>query len=371
MTSPSISLRTRLTLSHLAVVAVGIVTMLIAGSRLAPGFIDQHMQDMERMAGSMMDGQMTATIEEGVLRGFNQALLVAGVVSAIAALAVSLVAARRLLRPLDSVREATRRLAAGSYTERVPLPGEAELAALAADVNALGVALEATEQRRMQLIDEVAHELRTPLATITGYMEGLIDGVFPATEETFAAAGKEAARLERLADDLSRLSRSEEGPDLKPEVVDLGTLAADVAERLRPQFDDQGVHLDVDVPPSMTVVADPDRMTQVFTNIIGNALSYTGPGGDVRVSGAVSKGAARIAIRDTGRGLSPTQLEAVFDRFYRADRAAPGGTGIGLTIARAIVRGHGGEIEAVSPGLGEGSTFSVVLPLARNAATPQ
>ncbi len=366
MTNPFNSLRTRLLLSHLAVVAAGVVTVLIAANWLAPTFVDSHVREMENMAGSMMGHQMISDFRDGVLSGLGQAVLLAAVVSGVVAVAVAVVSSRRLLRPLDAVRAATRRLAAGSYSERVPEPRESELAALATDVNALASALQQTERRRLRLISEVSHELRTPLATIKGYAEGLVDGVFPADEEVLTAVGREAARLERLAADLNELSRSEEGQiDLRLEPGDLATLAGEVAERLRPQFQDQGVDLVVEAVPPLPAEFDRDRMTQVFTNIIGNALTYTSPGGRVTIRGELTDREVRVAVIDTGRGVAPEQLSTVFERFYRVDRSAPGGTGIGLTIARDIARRHGGDLTASSPGLGAGATFTVAIPRSR------
>lgn len=364
MTRPFASLRARLTLSHLVVVFVGGTTMLIAGNRLAPGFIDQHIEDMEMMARGTMDHESMLNLEDAILAGFGRALLLAAVVSIVAALLVALVLSSRLLRPLDLIRRVTRRLAAGAYDERLPEPRESELAALAADVNSLASALEETEARRLRLVGEVAHELRTPLATIKGYMEGLIDGVFAPDEEVFVAVEREAERLERLAIDLNRLSRAEEEQDLlRLEPVDVLAVAAEVADRLQPQFADHDIDLHVASGPTATIQADRDRIAQVFTNVIGNALSYTPRGGRVTVTGDVGDDEIRVHVTDTGRGLTPDQLDAVFERFYRGDRSAPGGTGIGLTIARSIARRHGGDIDARSPGPGSGSTFTITLPV--------
>ncbi len=182
------------------------------------------------------------------------------------------------------VRDATRRLANGHYDERVAEPGELELAELARDVNRLAVELETTERRRARLVSEVAHEMRTPLTTIDGYVEGMLDGVFEPSEEVLVAVGEETSRLQRLASDLAELSRSEEGAtELHLRVVDLGELAASSAERLRPQFDEKGVSLSVAAGPPLPVEVDPDRIAQVLTNLFGNALTYTPAGGRVEV----------------------------------------------------------------------------------------
>ncbi|MBT8192197.1 MAG: HAMP domain-containing histidine kinase, partial [Acidimicrobiia bacterium] len=359
MTKRFRSLRTRLLASHVAVVLVGLLTMLIMGNRLAPTFVDEHLQTMETTMGGSMGHNVVTDLEEGIFGGFDRALLAAGAASTAAALLVAAFASGRLLRPLEAVGRATRRLAGGSYGERVSIPAESELAALAEDVNELAAALQDTEQRRIQLISELAHELRTPLATIKGYMEGLTDGVFEPTEEIFAAAGREATRLERLATDLSTLSRFEGGRlDLQLAPAHLGAIAREVAVHLEPQFRDQAVDLVVVDQPRIPVVVDADRIAQVFTNILGNALSYTPSGGRVEISGGSDKTTAWVTVSDTGKGIDPSQLEAVFDRFFRGERSAPGGTGIGLTIARRIARLHGGDVTAHSDGPGTGSSFT-------------
>lgn len=357
------SLRTRLVLSHVAVVVAGVTTLLIAGNRLAPVLVGSHFRQMESLAGSMMGRGQIVDLEQGILVGFSRALLIAAAASTVVALLAAAIGSARLLRPIGVIQRATRRLAEGNYSERVTPPRESELAALADDVNTLASALQDTEARRIRLVSEVAHELRTPLATIKGYMEGLVDGVFPPTAEIFVATAREAGRLERLASDLSELSRSEEdGLDLEIRLLDLAMVAIETAERLRPQFDDSGVGLVVNPLPVLDVDADKDRMAQVLTNIIGNALTYTPEGGSVSISGEVEGGEVLVTVTDTGLGLAPDQLQVVFERFFRADRSLPGGTGIGLTIARNIVRQHGGNITVTTPGLGEGSTFVVRLP---------
>jgi histidine kinase len=346
------------------VVAVGIAVLLLAGNRLGSAFANDHLRSMAGMMGGMgMDG--TILLEEGIDAAFTRGLLWAAVISGGAATAAATYATYRVLLPLDEVRRVARRLATGSYHERVPIPEEEELAAVASDVNALAQALEETEQRRLQLIAEVAHELRTPVTTLKGYLEGLLDGVFDADPETLASAIHETNRLQRLADDLGALSRAEEGRvDLRPETLDLSRMASEVAERLRPQFDDKQVTLDLEPGPSLPVRADRDRTAQVLTNLIGNALAYTPAAGRVVIRPALEAGMAHIAVSDTGRGLTSEQRTLVFDRFYRADRSTGSGTGIGLTIARSLARRQGGEITVSSPGPGMGSTFVLSLPTA-------
>jgi histidine kinase len=350
-------------LSYVAVVFVGVITVLVATSLLAPAFLHEHIVMMEGIADPDASQAVIDDFEQGIFTGFGQALFISAILSTIAALIVGILASNRFLRPIDDIRSATRRLASGAYSERIVPPPEAELAALARDVNALAQTLEDTEQERLRLISEVAHELRTPLATIKGYMEGLVDGVFPATDEVFIATGREAARLERLAADLSELSRVEErAMDLRFEPLDIGEIATDVANRLEPQFTTKGVALTVSPMPTLRALVDRDRMAQVFTNIIGNALSYTPEGGTVDVTGTTVGHNVSVSVNDTGRGLTEQQLDIVFDRFYRADRSAPGGAGIGLTIARSLVEAQRGTITASSPGPDLGTTIAITLP---------
>ena len=357
------SLRFRFVISHLAVIIVGAIVLLFMGNAVGPGFLQGHLDDMARTFGTMPEG-MRVQLEEGFTSAFASALLVAVSVSVAAALLAAAFVAGRVLRPLEAIRIAARRLASGSYGERVPEPRESELAALAAEVNSLAEALDSVEARRVRLISEVAHELRTPLSTIQGYMEGLIDGVFEPSDIIFHASAKEAARLKRLAADLSTLSQALEGTitlDMQP--LDLMEVAREVAFRLRPQFEDQNVALEIDASQSLMVEGDHDRLAQVFTNLIGNALSATASGGVVRVLPRRVREGAEIGIRDTGRGIAPDQLDLIFERFYRADSSRSGGTGIGLTIARSIMRLHGGDVNASSDGLGRGAVFTVTIPL--------
>jgi len=272
--------------------------------------------------------------------------------------------ARRITGPLRAMGSAARSLAAGNYAVRVPKPTETELADLAGDINALAEELEQTEHQRLQLIGDVAHELRTPLQTIEGSMEALLDGVVEPSEEVFAAIAEEAARLKRLAFDLSNLSKTEEGSlGLDRRSLDLRQEVGDVIELLDHQFDAKGVNLSLRSGPSVTVEADGDRLAQIVTNVIGNALAYTDPGGSVTVDVLAEDGRALVRVDDTGRGLGQDDLDHIFERFYRVDDRAGTGTGVGLTIARTLARAHGGEISAASPGVGKGSRFEIELPV--------
>jgi two-component system, OmpR family, sensor histidine kinase BaeS len=228
--------------------------------------------------------------------------------------------------------------------------------------------LEATEHRRVALIGDVAHELRTPLATIEGYTEGVLDGVVAPTEETWALIYDEVGRLTRLVGDLQVLSRAE-ARQLPLHAVTLvpGELIAQAQARLAPQYDEKGVALLTDVPPGLPAVqADPDRILQVLVNLLGNALRAPSAGGQVRVRTRLERDALVIEVCDTGMGIAPEHLPHLFERFYRVDKARSrtlGGHGIGLTISKALIEAHGGQLWAASDGPGSGATFTFTLPL--------
>ncbi|HEY3547269.1 MAG TPA: HAMP domain-containing sensor histidine kinase, partial [Propionicimonas sp.] len=235
------------------------------------------------------------------------------------------------------------------------------------DVNAMASRLAETEGRRVRLLGEVAHEVRTPLTVLDGYVEGLQDGVFEPTPEVYGELAAELRRLRRLSDDLGTLSAAEEGvPRLRREPVDVAAVVAVAAERLRPQLQDAGLGLTVESEGPAVVAADRDRVAQVVTNLVGNALAATPPGGSVHVTCRSDGRWAKIDVQDTGVGLAEPDLERIFERFYRVPGAAApaGGSGIGLTIARGIARAHDGDLVAASNGPGHGSVFTLRLPLA-------
>jgi signal transduction histidine kinase len=301
-------------------------------------------------------------IQEEYDKALTTSLLVAIGIGLLIALGLGYFFSGRVLRTIGTVNRSAERLAAGHYDVRVPEPREAELAELAVSVNTLADSLSRTEQFRARLVSDLAHEIRNPLSTIEGYMEGLIDGVLPAERETYEAVAREAHRLQRLTRDLSTLSKAQEGElTYAREPVDLAAAAQSVVEALRMQFELNDVSLHIDLDEELPVTGDPDRLAQALTNLLGNALGHTPPGGQVQVAGGAEDATCAIAIRDSGEGIPPEQLEPIFDRFTRLDPEQPG-TGIGLNIARTLIRGQGGDVTATSDGPGLGATFTLRLP---------
>ena len=372
------SLPWRLFISYAVVIVIGAAVAYVTVRLLAPTLFDHQMTMLggDHMGMGMGPGGQSGTagsVQSAFLSALTTALLVGVLASAAAAGLAAAFVTSRLLRPLNAVRAATRRIAAGRYQASVPVPKVPELAALAGDVNTLATELASTETRRTRLLGEVAHEMRTPLTALEGYMEGLIDGVFAPEPEILGAASDELRRLRRLADDLSALSRAEEQRlDLHPADTDLADLTRRAAGRLAPQFSDGHITLTVRAPGPLPVRADPDRITQILTNIIGNALTATPAAGTVTIDARTAGQRAQVAVSDTGAGLAAEDLERVFERFYRApgQPRRSSGSGIGLTIARNIARAHGGEVTASSAGPGQGATFVLTIPLRTSTPAP-
>ena len=365
-------LRSKIFLAHLLVIAVGVVTLFAATLSIAPTLFDRLMGAMMGPSAPSMGGMM-AGMAETTAQAFRAAMLQALLLSAgaatLAAVAVSLFVSARIVTPIQRLLAASRRIASGHYAERVIASQTDELGALAAQFNTMAAELEAAERRRVALIGDVAHELRTPLATIEGYTEGLLDGVVAPGEETWALLHDEVGRLRRLVQDLQELSRAEARQlplHLRP--CDPAELVSQALARITPQFAEKEITLITAIPSSLPAVqADADRIMQVLINLLGNALRYTPSGGTVRLSAERQDGLVAFHVADSGIGIAPEHLAHLFERFYRVDKArsrALGGSGIGLTIAKALVEAHDGHIWAISPGLDQGATFSFTLPIA-------
>lgn len=353
----------RFTLSHLLVAVVGGLVTFGVVWWLAPALFDQQMGLGPGGAGRGTGQGYGQALRTSFAAAVTNSLLVGTLSGAVVAAVAGLLLARQLLRPLARVGTAVGELARGNYTHQVPVPRETELASLVTDVNALGSELQATEDRRLRLLSEVAHEMRTPLTVIDGYVEAMIDGVLPAEPERLGQVSTEVRRLRRLSDDLSALSRAEEGRlNLAIGPVDLDELAVSVVDRLLTQAQDGGITLTA-IPGAGVVQADADRTVQVFTNLIGNAIRATPSGGRITLRGTRAAGRAAMSVEDTGEGLAPAELDRVFERFYRVPGSASvsDGSGIGLTVSRAYMRAQGGDLTVTSAGPGRGATFTATF----------
>ena len=357
----------KLFLSYLVIITVAFVVLGVVAQAQAPVSLAHHAESMGSLSGG--NAALVADLYRSFAAAVNEVIAVAMVAATLAAIVVSFFTSGRIVKQIDVMMRASQRIAAGDYRQRVPVASQDELGQLAESFNTMAATLEQTEERRLELIGNVAHELRTPLASIKSVMEGLIDGVLPPEQDTFAAVQREVSRLQRLVGDLQDLSRAEAGQialDLKP--LSPASLVQTVTQYLAPQFQDKGVSLQVDVPPGLPLVrADANRITQVLTNLLGNALQYTPAGGTVGVSAANHAQEVVFTVQDTGIGIAPEHLPHIFERFYRVDKSrsrAGGGSGIGLTIAKHLVEQQGGRISARSAGPSQGSTFTFTLPRA-------
>ena len=363
------SLGTKLFAAQVLVILAGSATLLLVALTIGPGIFRHHIRDAL--------GIVPLDVGRHLDHAFGQAMLVAlGVAVAAAlvtALAVSWLVAVRVVRPIRGLAGAATRIAAGAYGARVPAGGGDEIATLAAAFNELAASLEAAETRRRELLADVAHELRTPLATVEGYVEGLADRVLEPDDETWSALRTETRRLARLVDDLRKVSLAEERQlDLRIVRLSLADLVEAALHSARPAFVAKGVRLEQRLGSRLPRIdADPDRLGEVLGNLLENALRHTPAGGGVEISARRDRHLVELAVADTGEGLAPEHLDRVFERFYRADVARArlsGGSGIGLTIVRAIVEAHRGVIRAESDGPGCGSRFVITLPVASAAA---
>lgn len=360
--------------SYLVIIVLGVVVLVLASQFILPTSFDRHMSGM--MNGGMMSGMMGTSDSMSQLyvdfrASFNEALLYAALTAMIAAIALSFLFSRSVVAPVLAMSLATQRIADGRYDERVQAAGDDELARLASRFNQMAEKLDQVESMRRRLIGDVSHELRTPLTAIKGSMEGLMDGVLPANDETFQQIHAEADRLNRLVDDLQELSRVESRAyQLEFRPLDVSSLVQTVTKRLMPQAETKRISLHFELAPDLPpILADEGRAIQILTNLTGNALQYTPEGGRVTISAKRVDNEIRFSVRDTGIGIPPEHLSHIFDRFYRVDksrsRQSGGGSGIGLTIARALVEALGGRIWVESEGDGKGSTFNFTMPVAK------
>lgn len=356
----------RLAASLALVVIAGAVTLLVVALIVAPQVFHAHLHGV---LGASIEPTVQTHVDEAFANAILIALGVAVPVALLTAFAVAWVVAHRLGRSVTAVAVAADRIAGGDLRARVAAPAIGpEFAQLAAAFNAMADRLAETESARRQLIGDLAHELRTPLASLEATMDAVIDGVLPADAATMATLEEQTDRLSHLVADMATVSRAEERQlSLNPERISPTDVVADVVAAEHPRFAAARVHLDLDVLGEVpTVRVDAQRIAEALGNLLDNALRHTPPRGQVRVLvRADDTGAALIEVSDTGEGFDPADAGRIFERFYRGEisRTRNGaGSGVGLTIARAIVEAHGGTLTARSAGPETGATFRIHLP---------
>lgn len=371
------SLSTRLLVGQLIVVFASVATAGLVSSVVGPSIFHRHMLQAAPQPTAPEILHMEYAFRDASTVALATGLVVALTVAAV----VSWYVGRRLRASLRGITTAAGEVAAGRYDVELPEHGNGEeLDELAAAFNTMADTIRHTEVTRRRLLTDVGHELRTPLATMSSHLDGLEDGIIDWDPELQRLFRDEVTRMSALARDISAVSRAEEGAvRLDPVRMDAVDVVTAAVNELTAAFEDKGVRLRTEFPApagsegSTTVLVDPARMGQVLVNLLSNALRHTPAGGAVTVCVRPTAGtppepdAVLILVHDTGEGIAAAQLPHLFERFYRGSSAREhdrAGSGVGLTISRALVRRHGGALTATSAGTGSGSTFTVRLPRA-------
>ena len=313
---------------------------------------------------------------QAVLAYFGQNLLLplaeAGAVAAVLAVILSVVLARSIASPLRRMAATAQAIAQGSYAQPAPVSGPNEVRALGQALNTMAREVQAAQQTQHDFVANVSHELKTPLTSIQGFAQAMLDGAASTPEAMQRSAGiiySEADRLRRLVEGLLDLARLEAGRAAFPRsLLDLGLVLSATLEKFGLRAKDKGVALQAQLPPQMpAMLGDADRLAQVFTNLLDNAIEHTPAGGRVTLEAQVSAGGVSVAVTDSGEGIPAEDLQRIFERFYQVDKSrakpeARSGVGLGLYISKEIVDAHGGTLRAESL-QGVGSRFTVWLPL--------
>ncbi len=359
------SLTWKLLAAQLAVIVAGSATLAVVAFSIGPSIFHRHVREAL--------GFVPPAVMQHLDDAFGQALwlsLAVGIAAAtVTAATVSWIVSMRIVRPVRDLASAARGVSRGNYSARVDVGGSDEVTVLGRAFNEMAASLSSAEERRRQLLSDVAHELRTPLATIDAYLEGLADGVVEPGADTWRLLRHETSRLGRLTEDVTKVSLAEERQlDLRLRRVAARKLLDVAARAAAPAFAAKGVKLEIEPGDgTANVEVDVDRLGEVLANLLANALRHTPTGGTVTLAARRDGGDVLLSVADTGEGLAPDDLDRVFERFYRVDRARSredGGSGIGLAIARALVEAHGGRLGAESGGPGLGARFVCRLPSA-------
>jgi signal transduction histidine kinase len=306
--------------------------------------------------------------EREYIDSINRALFLAVGMAGVIAIALTFVLSRGILRRVAALTTAVQKMARGDLHQRVDNGAKDEIGRLAHAFNAMADSLARIEQLRRNMVSDVAHELRTPLSNIRGYLEALQDGVVQPTRETIDSLFEEAMLLNRLVDDLQELALAEAGQlKLARQQVTIAELVDKAMQALQYRASDHQISLQTQVTPDLPAVyVDAERIGQVLRNLLSNAVEYTPPGGQVIVNACQMQDHIEVSVHNHGIGIAPEHLPYLFERFYRVDSSrtrATGGSGLGLAIVKQLVQAHGGRVWAQSV-LNQDAKFFFTLPLA-------
>lgn len=358
-----LGLAPRLLLNNILVIVAGAGTVLVTALLVGPAVFEAHLESVRPIPDPLVLEHVARAFDESILVSLGVGILMAGLTGA----AISWLVARRLAAPVAEAAEVASRLADGRLHARLGDPAMGpEFTTLTGSINELAHRLESSEQTRRQLTRELAHQLRTPVASLSATIEAVREGVLPVDEESLATLDAQSRRLGRLVDDLEVVSRAQERQLLiHPEPVTVASLVDTALAAHRERFRAAGVDLSSAVEDATPeVMVDPDRIEEVLGNLLDNALRHTPAGGTVTVTARhgddPKRATAVIEVADSGSGFSPGEAQRIFERFERASTST--GSGLGLTIARAIVEAHRGTLTAHSDGPEQGACFTLTIP---------
>ncbi|WP_396894783.1 sensor histidine kinase [Mycolicibacterium sp.] len=361
----------RLLLAQALVLVAGGVTTWVVALVVGPPLFRDHLHQ----AGVAHNSNEQFHAEQAFQHATALSIAVAITVAATTAFVVTAYLSRRLQRSVAELSAAASAIAEGRYDIRVSSPqlGD-EFDGLAVAFNRMAERLQAVESTRRQLFSDLAHEIRTPVSVLEAYLEAIEDGVKALDPPTMSILREQTGRLVRFSADAAALARAEEAHvAIAPEWVDAGELVSAVSAAAADRYTAKNVTVDIHPPAAGRLWADGQRLSQVLSNLLDNALRHTPPGGHVTLAADQKGNDVTFTVTDDGDGIAAEHLPRVFERFYRADSARDrgrGGSGIGLAIAQALIEAHGGHIMVASQGLGHGTTFTVALPI-RSPASAQ
>ena len=362
----NLRLGTKLLIAQLVILGVGALTLSITAYLVAPGLFSHHLAQL---------GDNSAIVRihthEAFISAISRALVFAGIASLIATTLIGWVFVRRVADPIEQLAAAAANLADRVYPVELPSGGfSREMRKLNEAFERMFSDLQLSEERRVNLLADLAHELRTPLATINAYIDGLEDGVVPASAESWATLRLQISRLNRLVEDLKAASATDErslSMHFVPVNIDQLIRSAMAIFIARCEVESKELRYNK-LPHTLSIKADQERLGQVFSNLLDNSCRHTAVGGLIEISVTDLGKEVAIEVSDNGTGISQGSLEKVFQRFFREDLSRQvnnTGSGLGLTIARNIVELHKGSITVTSPGHLGGATFVILLPVIR------